>query len=233
MGTRGVVELRVDFCSHEAAKYAVEKWHYSRTVPAGKRIFLGVWEGEKFVGAVIFGLGANRNLGKRYGLGNFERCELTRVALADHRVHPTSRVVAISLRLLSRHSPNIRAVFSYADTGQGHIGTIYQAGGWIYLGKSQAQSEGFIDGQRVHKRTVSARFGTIVGIEKIPSSRKHLYALAFTPGMRATIGSFGLKYPTRGDTIQESSARSIGNDAARFHRDEDAVRRSARSKIGG
>jgi hypothetical protein len=39
-----MVDLKVDFCSHEAAKYACEHWHYSRCVPASKLIKIGVWE---------------------------------------------------------------------------------------------------------------------------------------------------------------------------------------------
>ena len=41
---------------------------------------------------------------------------------------------AIALRLLARHSPGLRLVVSYADPAQGHVGTIYQAAGWTYLG---------------------------------------------------------------------------------------------------
>jgi hypothetical protein len=199
MSEAPAVRLSLDFCSHEAAKYAAEQWHYSKTIPAGKRITIGVWEDGTFVGAVVFGLGANRNLGKRYGLGNFDRCELTRVALKGNRFHPTSKVVAVAIRLLLKHSPGIVAIFSYADIGQGHIGTIYQAGGWVYLGKSSPQSEGFINGERVHKRTVSARFGTFSNVGKIASSRKHLYALAFSKEAKDEIVKNQLPYPTRGD----------------------------------
>lgn len=36
--------LRLDFCSHEAAKHSVFRWHYSRCMPAGKLVRIGVWE---------------------------------------------------------------------------------------------------------------------------------------------------------------------------------------------
>ena len=51
-------DLRLDWCSHEAAKYAVEHWHYSQRMPAGKNTYIGAWEGGKFIGALVFGLGA-------------------------------------------------------------------------------------------------------------------------------------------------------------------------------
>ncbi len=43
--------LHLDFCSHEAAKYAVMRWHYSRRMPKSKLVRIGVWEDEKFVGS--------------------------------------------------------------------------------------------------------------------------------------------------------------------------------------
>jgi hypothetical protein len=49
--------LRLDWCSHAAAKYAVEHWHYSQTMPVGKLAKIGVWEDNKYIGAIIFGLG--------------------------------------------------------------------------------------------------------------------------------------------------------------------------------
>ena len=30
--------LRLGFCSHDAALFAVRAWHYSRTLPAGKAV---------------------------------------------------------------------------------------------------------------------------------------------------------------------------------------------------
>ena len=85
--------LHLDFCSHEAAKYAVMRWHYSRKMPKSKLVRIGVWEDEKFRGAIIYGLGANRHLSRPFGLEDTEVCELVRVALAPGRNHPTSQCV--------------------------------------------------------------------------------------------------------------------------------------------
>ncbi|HSL82890.1 MAG TPA: protein Mom, partial [Thermoanaerobaculia bacterium] len=150
--------LRLDFCTHEAAKYAVMRWHYSRRMPKSKLVRIGVWEDEKFSGAVIFGLGANRHLARPFDLEGTQVCELVRVALAPGRRHPTSQVVAVSLKLLKRQSPGLRLIVSYADLGEGHVGTIYQAGGWLYLGTSE---QGYlkIHGRIVHPRTVYDRYG--------------------------------------------------------------------------
>ncbi len=46
--------LEIKPCSHKAAKFAVENWHYSHSMPAGKLVKYGVWEHGKFVGSIIF-----------------------------------------------------------------------------------------------------------------------------------------------------------------------------------
>ena len=63
--------LHLDFCSHEAAKYAVMRWHYSRRMPKSKLVRIGVWEDKKFSGAIIYGLGANRHLARPFGLRGY------------------------------------------------------------------------------------------------------------------------------------------------------------------
>jgi hypothetical protein len=77
--------LHVVFCSHEAAKHAVMRWHYSRAMPSSKLVRFGVWEGKKFCGSIIYGLGANRHIARPFGLKDQEVCELVRVALAPGR----------------------------------------------------------------------------------------------------------------------------------------------------
>ena len=151
--------LKLDFCSHEAAKYAVEHWHYSQQLPAGKLVKIGVWEGGEFSGCVIFSYGANPNVTRSVGLRQMEVCELTRVSLKKGHHVQVSKVVAIALRLLKKQSPGIRLVLSYADSDQGHLGIIYQAGNWLYVGHVQEgnQSAFLIHGQRMHPRSVGAR----------------------------------------------------------------------------
>lgn len=174
------VDLRVDWCSHEAAKYAVEKWHYSRVMPAGKIAKIGVWEDDKFIGVVLYSWGANNHIGSPYGLKQIEVCELTRVALSKH-LSPVSQIVAAAMALLRKQSPGLRLIVSYADPEQGHNGAIYQAMNWLYVGSSQAQRETLrLDGTIMHKKTAHSLYGSIVDLpkSKILWKHKYLYPLA-------------------------------------------------------
>ena len=128
-------ELKLAFCSKEAAEYACAKWHYSKSMPPAKTCKIGVWEDDLFIGVIIFGVGSNNHSGQAFGLNQTQVCELCRVALRAH-VAPVSRMVAIALRMLQRVNLGLRLVISYADPAHGHIGAIYQAGNWLYIGQS-------------------------------------------------------------------------------------------------
>ncbi len=165
------MNLHLDYCSHEAALYAVQHWHYSRSIPAGKLVKVGVWEESKFIGCIIYSYGANHNLAKSFGLAQTEVCELTRVALREHGT-PVSRLVSISLRLLKTRCPGIKVVVSYADLDRGHLGVIYQAANWIYVGRmNDGECCAFLlNGRRMHKRSVGSRGW----IQSLPWLREHI-----------------------------------------------------------
>jgi hypothetical protein len=103
------VNLKLDWCTHAAAKHAVMNWHYSKTMPVGKSVKIGVWENGQFIGAVIFGRGANNNMLKPYGLSQTEGCELVRIALRKH-ITPVSRIIKIALLFLKKNSPDLRII---------------------------------------------------------------------------------------------------------------------------
>lgn len=123
----------------------------------GRLVKVGAWENGQFIGCVIFAQGNNQHHGKAFGLGLFEVCELVRVALKEHK-HAVSRIVALALTFLRRFCAGIRLVVSYADPEHGHVGGIYQAGNWTYVGVG-GSSEAFFDatGKRLHSRAYSPK----------------------------------------------------------------------------
>lgn len=192
-------------CSYEAAKFAVLNWHYSKKMPASIYRF-GAWENGKFIGAVLFGTGANYNASKKFGIQGDEILELVRVALKNNHVTPTSAIVAAAIKELKKRNSKIQVLISYADTGQGHVGTIYQATNWIYTGYSSYQTTILIDGVKVHRRTLSSRFGSIAkkNLEKyktktVREPRKHTYYYFFNQKLKNKI--VPLPYPKK--TLQK------------------------------
>jgi hypothetical protein len=189
-------QLKIDWATHEAAKYAVENWHYSESMPAGKLVKVGAWENGKFIGVVLFGRGANNNIGKPYGLEQTAACELVRIALTKH-ITPVSKIAAIAMRFLKANSPGLRLIISYADPLQGHHGGIYQAGNWIYCGKSSPQAAVIFQGKVMHKRTAQEKFGGIEGMKKSAVTSKHKYLMPLDNEMRKRIMPLAKPYPKR------------------------------------
>ena len=199
-------KLKIDWCSHEAALYSVQKWHYSKTLPRGKLVKLGVWEDDKFIGVVIFSMGASAHLHKKYGLKNVEFCELTRIALKEHQT-PVSRIGSIAVMMLKKLCTILRLIVSFADPFQGHTGKIYQAMNWIYSGQS-ARASVWIDqrGKLWHNRHVAdeecrggdgwgTRMHSKKGMTKEIRDGKFRYLCPLYKDLRQQLESLRLEYP--------------------------------------
>lgn len=201
----GKVDLKVDWATHEAAKYACENWHYSNCLPVGKLVKVGVWEKNKFIGVVLFGRGATPNLGKPYNLNQDECVELVRIALTKHEI-AVSRIVSIAMKFLHKISPKLQLVVSFADQSQGHHGGIYQAGNWVYNGQGSAAKFYLINKKLTHPRSIGAKgfVQNIHGAREIDKNAqvvivpgKYRYLMPLNPDMRKQIAPLAKPYPKR------------------------------------
>jgi|LakMenE01Jun11ns_1017448.scaffolds.fasta_scaffold9654387_2 hypothetical protein len=201
-------DLKLDWCSFQAAKFAVERWHYSKTLPVPPMVHIGVWEHGEFVGCVLFARGATGHLLSPYGLQQVEGCELVRIALSKHKT-PVSRIVRLSIILLRKKCSGLRLIVSFADPSKGHHGGVYQAGGWIYAGQS-APSSMYRDanGKLWHSRMISTSgrkkvFGKYRSVlrpdecQRIMLPGKHRYLMPLDDEMRGRIMSLARPYPKR------------------------------------
>lgn len=227
------VKLVVDWCSHKAAKYAVMSWHYSKSMPTPPVIKIGAWEESVFVGCILFSRGANKNLGKAYGLLATEVCELTRVALGAHKSE-TSQIVSKAIKMLSKKE-SMRLIYSYADANEGHHGGIYQAMNWVYTGTTPTSFKYMTQcGRVLHQRQVSStgwkpQYGEVRRVpkidecEKIPQLGKHRYLYPLDRAMRRQIAPLARPYPKRdscepsieGDTPSVQDGRAGSTPAVR------------------
>ena len=206
------MNLRLDWATAASARYACERWHYSRSVPPSTSVRVGAWESGTFIGVVMFGRGASSNLGKPYGLRHDQICELTRVALKGH-LAPVSQIVSIAARMMRGENKGLRLVVSFADPAKGHHGGIYQAMGWLYSGLTAPEKK-YTDkaGREWHHRQVSVtgvgmQFGVMrqtIKISDCLSVRlpgKHRYLLALDKEMAKKIEALRKPYPKRAGSI--------------------------------
>jgi hypothetical protein len=211
--------IRLDFCTREAASFATTAFHYSRSMPAGRLVCIGAWEADQFTGCVIFSRGAASNIGTPFGLTQSQVAELTRIALRRGHRTPTSRILAIAVRLLKKQSPGLKLIVSYADPRHGHDGRgVYAAANWIYLGQTQRERLIVLHGKVTHARTVSSRYGTRSlawlranvdsSAEHLIELPKHKYALPLDAGMRDRLRALAQPYPKREQSAESGTPQN-------------------------
>ena len=150
----GNIMLELKWVDYKTAKYSVLNWHYSKSMPVGKMNYIGVWENNKFIGCVVYGQGACPYYHKRFNISNLEICELLRVALDKHEIQ-TSKIISISLKMVKKKNNKLKCIISFADSNQGHIGILYQASNFYYLGISKEKYSYIYKGKKYHDRNIT------------------------------------------------------------------------------
>ena len=189
-------DLKIDWATHEAAKYACVNWHYSGCLPVGKLVKVGVWECGKFIGVVLFGRGANFNMVKGFGITQDQGCELVRIAMTTHKTE-ISRIVRVANLFLKNHNHGVRLIVSYADPEEGHHGGVYQAGNWVYTGLSSSAIKVFYRGKWSHKKTVDDAGIDYKQLRHKKVTGKYRYLMPLDKEMAEQIKPLSKPYPKR------------------------------------
>lgn len=164
--------------SKKQADAVVSRRHYSRR----PSIF---WAGFGLVidgmveGVVVYGQPSPQTSKHAFADRDFRLYELSRLVVQTPEPNAASFLVGRSLRLLERHS----AVVSFADSGWGHAGCVYQATNWIYTGGTVSHDHLYlVDGERLHPMTLRdrgikdpKRWAKENGIETVKPDLKHRY----------------------------------------------------------
>jgi hypothetical protein len=117
-----------------AARAAVKKLHYSGKTTQNSQLHFGVFLNGKLEGCLQFGPPIDRRKmlplvsGSKWG----DMIELNRMAFSEALPRfSESRAIAICLRIIRQHYPQIKWVVSFADGCQCGDGTIYRASGFV------------------------------------------------------------------------------------------------------
>lgn len=144
------------------AKSFISKYHYSHTCP-NVILAVGEYYNDKLINCIVFNYCVGRMMCQEVmeGGDNTNTIELARmVSLEPKPKNLETYSIAKALRVLKQQMPNIKICISYADNEMGHHGYCYQAAGFEYYGNSRTTEQCYIDGERVHSRTIFARYGT-------------------------------------------------------------------------
>jgi hypothetical protein len=140
---------------NDCAEFILEI-HYAKRWPSISYAY-GLFLDDVLVGVVTYGTPFSTTL--RLGVAGTEYAvdvlELNRLCLRNNVKNEASILVGRSLQQL----PKGKIIISYADTSQGHTGTVYQATNFIYTGLSAKRTDWTVKGmEHLHGQTISDQF---------------------------------------------------------------------------
>ena len=197
--------MRIARANTKAINCACKNFHYSKSIPAVQYGYNVYNDNDEWCGVILYGGGANNNMPKSFGKNAGEVLELVRVAL-NGKQETTSKAVAMSLKQLHKENPLCEIVVSYADHRQKHLGTIYQATNWIYVGKTiTSDTQYFYKGKWTHERTINAQKNKEqlkATLPKRENSNKFKYVFCFNKRERKEYLKIALPYPKEKDLTE-------------------------------
>lgn len=137
----------------------VKKHHYSGKVVQNSQLHFGCFLNGVLGGVMQFGPSLDKK--KIQGLVKNTRwndfIELNRMAFSDLLPRNSeSRCIAVAIRLIKKHYPNIKWIISFADGCQCGDGTIYRASGFVLTGLNKGSI--FSNGkEKIQQASISAR----------------------------------------------------------------------------
>lgn len=133
----GNLKLSVAGMASKEGKAYIKNNHYSGGCHNGPMCW-GLYDGDVLVGVCAFATPCSENVRRSIFGGDENKHRVTEL----HRLHTqdylpkntTSWFVARAIKGLVEYRPEIRAILSFADSTEGHTGTIYRALNFDYKG---------------------------------------------------------------------------------------------------
>ena len=161
MGNIKARDLEISICFVKEVRKFIEKYHYSHNINGLKvtQCFKAMFEGE-LVGAMLFGQ-MSTTAWKKFSDREEKVLELRRLVMLDKAGRNSeSRFIGYALMWIRKNKPYIKVIVSYADPNFGHLGTIYRASNFKYLGVS-GKDVGYYDiesGKTYHSRALRTKY---------------------------------------------------------------------------
>jgi len=137
----------------------LETHHYSKSINGCKIAFaFALYNTDELVGAALFGE-LSTTAWKKYGKSEKDVVELRRLVCLDACQRNTeSWFIAKCLKHIKSAS-DYKTCISYADPYHGHIGIVYQAANWQYLGQTASDTMFKTpEGRLYHSRAMRTKY---------------------------------------------------------------------------
>jgi hypothetical protein len=200
--------MRLEKASRKAVDYSCKNYHYSKNAaPRAHDLAFSVFENDTFCGCICYGRGATNDIGKPYGLNSGQCIELIRVAL-NGKQSSTSKALSISIRFIKKYAPLTKMIVSFADPDQCHVGTIYQATNWFFVGKTIPSKEYILNGQKIHGRTYRSK-GKPKNVIETMGSSKYRYIYPLDKSLIPLCKSLSKPYPKNAQLPHKGEGEAI------------------------
>jgi hypothetical protein len=180
------------------AKMFIEAVHYLKDVPVGS-ILYGLFVDDVLRGVACFGSPSSPAVAgslfeDKRDAGGVR--ELRRFALQDAQKNEASMFLSKALKLLKEDVDGLSAIVSFADSAQGHIGTIYQACNARYFGCSGKEIVVTLSsGERLTGRGIVNRIQGETDVKIDVSGGKFKYVFFVSEDVRRKCVIFEQEYP--------------------------------------
>ena len=144
-------DIHVQWISHSIAKPFIYEHHYLRGIGNNFSCF-GAYQGNVLVGVVAFSIPCSERVRASVFGEEYKQnvVELGRLCLLPTTTVPASKIVSKTIKemvqyRIKKNLPQIHGIISFADSGAGHHGGVYQSMSWLFCGEDYRKMTVYID----------------------------------------------------------------------------------------
>ncbi len=159
-----VKEYKVILCTRKEITEFTEKWHYSKSINGVISDYcFKLMDEDKMIGAMIYGRVAMAGAWKKFVEKPTELLELRRLCCIDDTPKNTeSYFIGQTLKWIQKNLWEVKKIVSYADTMQGHEGTIYKASNFKHTGMTPKGRVIMYNGKQYHDKTIRTKYKGVI-----------------------------------------------------------------------
>jgi hypothetical protein len=146
-------------CDREEVRDFIEKHHYSKSINGLKTSYcFKLVLNDKIIGAIIYGYLGMAKVWKKYVDHERDLIELRRLCCIDETKKNTeSYFISKTIKWL-KNNTKIKMIISYADPEYNHVGIVYQACKFTFVGITSKSRYILYDGKKYHDKTIRTKY---------------------------------------------------------------------------
>jgi hypothetical protein len=154
-----IKNLKVVPIERRELKDFIEKWHYSKSINGLMVSYcFGLFSENQMIGAAIVGRLAMANQWKRFSEKEEDVLEIRRLCCIDETPKNTESYFISKIIKWLKQNTDVKILVSYADAEYGHLGTIYKASNFEYLGFKKGAKVIIWKNKHYHDKSIRTKY---------------------------------------------------------------------------